>query len=242
MASLNALVATTETEALNAMLSAIGLAPVADIDAASGGDAVTAKNILKKTAREILTEGWRFNTEFGYELAPTATQVWVGSDASTVTLNVWEVPANLARFTITQSSAQRGLDLVATVGRKYDPSKTIFYDRALNRDGLDSTKYPALFIEPIWFKPFASMPETIRQYIAVVASRRFAQDALGSETLVGFTRQDEQIAGRLAKRDQGIEDEHNMLHEFSVRSGLGYPRRMRPVGTIDPRSSPRQTN
>jgi hypothetical protein len=240
MASINNLVATTETEALNAMLSAIGLAPVADIDAAISGDAVTAKNILKKTAREVLTEGWRFNTEFGYELAPTITQAWVGSDGSSATLNVFEVPTNLARFSIHQSSAQIGLDLVARQGRAYDATKTIFYDRALNRDGLDSAKYTVLYIDPVWFMDFAKMPETIRQLVTVMASRRFAQEALGSETLVGFTQRDEFIAGRLAKRDQGQEDDYNMLHEFSVRSGLGYPRRMRPIGRLDGRASPRK--
>jgi hypothetical protein len=155
---------------------------------------------------------------------------------------VWEVPTNLVRFEITQSSAQIGLDLVARQGRKYDATKTIFYDRAKNRDGLDSSKYTSLYIDPVWFMDFAQMPETIRQLITVVAARRFAQEALGSETLVGFTQQDEFIAGRLAKRDQGQEDDWNMLNEFSVRSGLGYPRRNRATGVLDNRNSPRQTN
>jgi hypothetical protein len=242
MASINNLVATTETEALNAMLSAIGLAPVASIDTAVSGDAVTAKNILKKTAREVLSEGWRFNTEFGYELPPTTTQAWIGSDASTATLNVFEVPTNLIRFDVTQSSAQIGLDLVARQGRKYDPTKTIFYDRAKNRDGLDSSKYASLYLDPIWFMDWDKMPETIRQFIAVMAARRFAQEALGSETLVGFTQKDEFIAGRLAKRDQGQEDDYNMLYEWSTRSGLGYPRRQRQGGVLSNRASPRQTN
>lgn len=242
MASINNLVATTETEALNAMLSAIGLAPVADIDAAISGDAVTAKNILKKTAREILTEGWRFNTEFGYELPAPVTQVWIGSDGVTTTLNVWENPTNLARFSVTQNSTQQGLDLVVRKGRKYDPTKQVFYDRQLNRDGLDSTKYTTLYIDPIWFMDFASTPETIRQLITIIAARRFAQDNLGSETVVGFTQRDEFIAGRLAKRDQGQEDDFNMLNEATVRRTLGTNRRYSPVGVGSIRNSPRQTN
>jgi hypothetical protein len=239
MPSINNLVATTETEALNVMLSAIGLVPVADIDAATGADVVIAKNILRRTAKDVLLEGWRFNTEFGYELAPTTTQAWTGSDGSTATLNVFEKPANLATFSVNPCSVQIGVDVECRQGRTYDPTKIIFYDRAKNRDGLDSTRHPVLFIDPVWFFDFEKCPESIRNLIAVMAARRLAEDATNSEQLVGFTQQDEVDARRQARRDQGQQDSFNMLNEISVGAVLG--RRIgRGYGRMDNRNSPRK--
>lgn len=121
MPSISNLLATTETEALNLMLSAIGEAPVADIDTATAADVVMAKGILRDVAKEVLSVGWRFNTEFGLELAPTTTMAWAGSDGSNITLNVWEVPGNLVRFEVSGSTKQLSdkIDLVARQGRVY---------------------------------------------------------------------------------------------------------------------------
>lgn len=242
MPSINNLSATTETEALNVMLSTIGEQPVADIDTATAADVVMAKNILRQAAKDVLAEGWRFNTEFGYELAPTTTQPWTGSDGTTATLNVFEVPANLITYRVTPCREQAGdrkVDVVARPGRTYDPTKIIFYDRAKNRDGLDSSKHAVLYIDPVWYFDFDKLPQTIRNLITVIASRRLAEDATNSEQLVGFTQQDELDARRQAKRDQGDQDAFNMLNEASVGSALGR-RLFRGYGRVDTRSSPRK--
>lgn len=242
MPSINNLSATTETEALNIMLSTIGEQPVADIDTATAADVVMAKNILRQTAKDVLAEGWRFNTEFGYELAPTATQPWTGSDGTSATLNVFEVPGNLITFKVTpcaEQSGSRAVDVVPRPGRTYDSTKIIFYDRAKNRDGLDSAQHPALYIDPVWYFDFAQLPQTIRNLITVIASRRLAEDATNSEQLVGFTQQDELDARRQAKRDQGDQDRFNMLNEMSV--GAVVARRLfRGYGRVDHRASPRK--
>jgi hypothetical protein len=242
MPSITNLVATTETEALNIMLSAIGEAPVANIDTATAADAVMAKNILRSTAKDILAEGWRFNTEFGYELAPTTTQPWVGSDGSAATLNVFEVPTNLIRFRVTPCDSQSGgreVDVVARQGRTYDPTKIIFYDRAKNRDGLDSAQYTVLFIDPVWYFDFEKCPESIRKLITVAAARRLAAEATNAPELVQFTQLDEAQAFRIARRDQGEQDTFTMLNEATVGAVLGR-RLYRGYGRRDTRNSPRK--
>jgi hypothetical protein len=243
MPSINNLSPLTETDALNIMLSQIGEAPVADIDTATAADAVMAKDILREIAREILEEGWRFNMEFGYQLAPTTTQAWTGADGSSATLNVFEVPANLARFEVSACPEQTGfraIDIVARQGRTYDPTKIIFYDRAKNRDGLDASLHPVLYIDPVWYFDFEMCPASIRRLITVVSARKLAENATNSETLSAFSQDDEARAYRLARKDQGEKDDLNMLDESSLIYTRGINRSWGPVGRVDYRRSPRQ--
>lgn len=237
MPSFTNLTPTTELEAFNAVLSAMGEAPVADVDAVTASDHVMARSILRQTCKDILSEGWKFNTEFGYELTHQATQAWTGSDGSSATLRVFEVPANLIRFDVSPNSEQRELDLVARKGRTYDPTKIIFYDRARNRDGLDQAKHSYLYIDAVWFFDFAQLPETIRHLIVITAARRAIGQLTNSELVSGFTAQDEMDARRRAKRDQGQQDSHNFLNEMGTNAILGR-RLAHGSGRVDRRSPP----
>ncbi len=244
MPSITSIVATTETEALNYMLSVIGEAPVASIDTATGADVVTAKAILKNTAREVLREGWKFNTEFGLELAPNGTLAWEGSDGSEETLSVWHVPTNLAKFTLSPIAAQIGLDLVERLSAAYqtgDPAANVlvFYDRLKNRDGLEQGQYPLLYIDPVWYFDFNFCPDSIRTLITVIAARRLAAQAVNSESRVKLTQQDEIDARRAARREQKPDDRYNMLNEISVGAVLGR-RPYRGGGVLSIRNSPRK--
>lgn len=238
------LVATTETEALNQILGAIGESPVADIDTANGADVDMAINILRDATREILSEGWKFNTEFGVELAPNGTLAWTGSDGASETLSVWHVPTNLARFDLTPCSAQLGLDLVARLSASYqtgDPAAKVmvFYDRIKNRDGLEQGRYPVLYIDPVWYFDFRYCPESIRRLITAVAARQVAARLVNSESRVNLSLPDEAAARRLAKRDQKPRDRYTMLNEISVNA-VNRHRRGRGFGVLSTHNSPRK--
>ena len=60
---------TTELDAINILLAAIGTAPVNNIDTANT-DAVMAKNYINNARKEIQTEKWYFNTEDNYLHTP----------------------------------------------------------------------------------------------------------------------------------------------------------------------------
>lgn len=102
------LVATTELEAVNAMLASIGEAPITTLDGATQSDVQTALNILRDTTREVQTEGWRFNTEFGFEIAPDFAFNYTDSKGIVTRLGVYSPPARLAKFGMTQSPDQQG--------------------------------------------------------------------------------------------------------------------------------------
>ena len=55
---------TTELQAINTMLSAIGEAPVNSISGITNVDVSVAINILDETSLSVQSEGWNFNTEY----------------------------------------------------------------------------------------------------------------------------------------------------------------------------------
>ena len=87
------LTGSTELEAVNEMLAAIGVAPVASLDSTTSRDAILAKTAIKTVAREVLLERWRFNSEFGVQLLPKQGLTWTDeADSATTDLYIFEVP------------------------------------------------------------------------------------------------------------------------------------------------------
>ena len=252
MASINNLAATTELEAVNGMLSAIGEAPITDVDAATQADADMAINILRDTCREVQSFGWRFNTEFGLAIAPSVSDFsWTEPDGDALLIDIFRPPSGLISFTISPVASQIGYTVGGLLDVELRPSKqyttgspaaavSVFYDRARNRDGFPATENRAfLYIDPVWLFDFTSLPEVARRYVTILASRRFVQSVLGEQTLAGFKQQDELIALRALSREQGTRDTASLLdHPDTARIFGGRPRttglftssRLRPIG------------
>lgn len=224
------LTATTELEAVNAMLSGIGEAPVANVDTAvtAQQDVAMAVAILRNITREILRHGWRFNSEYGW-MVPLATGMpfaWTDADGTALNINVFPAPVNLASFQLSATTDQvaAGLDLVIRPSSTYKPagsSVLVFYDRVFNRDGLDSTKYAKLQIDPVWYFNFEQCPESLRAYATVRAARQFAEELVGSAERSKFKEKDEVAARRELFRDQSPQYDMNILNEPSVLRILG---------------------
>lgn len=220
MASINNLAPTSELEAVNAMLSAIGEAPITDLDSSTDRDVQMAVGVLREAAREVQTQRWRFNSEYKYAVSPAGQ---VGG------LNVFEVPAGLIRFDLSRVPEQRGMDLVIRPSRVYQPVGTpVFFDRLRGNDGVNADK---LLIDPVWFLDFEDLPETARRYITVLAARRFAQDQTAAPELAAFSEQDEQQALLMLQMDQRGEtplvpdgepsEEVDAINEVLAGSGIG---------------------
>jgi hypothetical protein len=234
----------TELEAINGMLAAIGESPVlqAEIESPTQADVTMAIDILTDTHREVLSMGWKFNTEFGFEIAPDDTHPWTGSDGDTATLNIFLVPATLMAFELARTSEQIGLDTEAIPPRDYSASEgtLVFYDRAKNRDGFDSSDFDYLYIDAVFSRDFEDTPETFRRYVAIKAARRFQSRVLGSPQLDAQTGQDEVLALRNLKREQGLTEELNIFFNADTQRHLGTEyRRYYRAGFVDNRNSPR---
>jgi hypothetical protein len=171
---------TTELQAVNAMLSAIGEAPVADL-VSPQPDVQRAINILEGVDRELQSQGWRFNTEFNFAVAGVASGAfWT-----------FAVPANLLAFRLTTREDQYGFDALIRDGG--------FYDRI---NGTAEWSVDTLYIDPVWAVEWANLPSTARLAIVALATRRFAAD-MGAMDRVTVTEQDADRAVQLLQADQG---------------------------------------
>jgi hypothetical protein len=213
-------VPTTEVEAVNNMLASIGEAQIAaatDLSAVVQADIVLAINILKNAHREVLTRGWRFNTENGLQLSPMATAPWVDNDGVTTDLNVFTIDPGISTVGIptilawkmTPCSQNGNLDLV----ERYDGGAggMTLYDRWKNRPGAEASLFPKIYLNVVYAPDFVHAPESFRRYVAVLAARRFAAQNLGSDTLCRLSQLDERTAERDLKRDQGLKTKLNIL-------------------------------
>lgn len=238
LASINNLAPTTELEAINEMLGAAGEGPITAVDAST--KCVIAVDVLRKTTRELLTARWRFNTEFGYELSPSATFNWTDTQDITVQLNIFKPPASMIAWRLTPDWSQQGSNYVDTMLRKsthYTEAGLpvlVFYDRAFNRDGFVNS---FLYIDPVWLMDFEDMPEQARNYATVVAARRYARRVTGSAELSGLLEKDERIALRTLRREYGLTDNFNIFDNADVSQILG-GRARGPSGVSEWRASP----
>lgn len=217
MPVINNLTATTELEAVNAMLAVVGETPLdsnTDLATATSADVLMAIQVLRNIARDVLAMGWKFNTEFGFEIAPTAQFAWVDTAGVTTPLNIFTPPSKMIAFTPTLIPTQQGtrhVDSEIRPSRKYSVGTLVFYDRKRSRDGFPADLHPFLYINPVWLFDFEKLPESARRYITLRAAREFSQDSVGSDTLSAFAQRGEALALRTLQREQGIQDEYNWL-------------------------------
>ena len=64
---------TTELQAVNTMLSAVGEPPINNLEGNKNADAAIARNILTEISREVQAMGWHFNTQDKVNFNPHPT-------------------------------------------------------------------------------------------------------------------------------------------------------------------------
>jgi hypothetical protein len=238
MPSLTPLAETSELAAVNRLLSAIGEAPISDLASSTREDVSLAVTLLKEASVEVQSLGWRFNTEFGYELSPAGTLAWTGTDGTSATLNCFTPPASLLQFRLTASPLQNELDVILRKSRTFQVASAnvlVFYDRKLNRDGFDEDSFEYLYIDPVWLVEWAFLPEVARRYIVTRAARQFIQQILGSADVVGYGAEDEARALQALQLQEGEEEDISLLDNSAVALVRG----LRPAwgGYYDDRAS-----
>jgi len=176
---------TSELEAVNLMLSAIGESPLSSLSDTTVVDAVLARNILSEVSRAVQSDGWHFNTETAFPLLPDFTSKEIN------------VPANCLRVVTVYPDEE--VDAVHRGKRLYDrKNHTYQFSKGLK-------------VDMVVVLPFEELPETARRYIAVQAARVFQGRSVGSDTLHAFTALDERNALVALKRAEGVTGKHNIL-------------------------------
>jgi len=227
----------TELDAINACIVAGGEAPVSSVVGARP-DVQAAQQLVREASREVQSEGWRFNTEFGFEVLPSGSVDWTDSSGAVTTLNVFEPPPNLLRFTVSTMEDQQGaynLDTVVRPSRLVNngDGTLVFYDRALNRDGFQRR---AIYIDPVWLWDFDKLPQIARTLITIKAKRAYLRQVVQDYAASDRMAEDEQKAMSNLKREESEVDDYNVFNNLAVSQHLG-GRMPRLSGVVDQRAS-----
>tara|TARA_Y100001938_G_C8095810_1_gene438057 strand:- start:1297 stop:1905 length:609 start_codon:yes stop_codon:yes gene_type:complete len=178
--------ATTELQAINTMLSAIGEAPVNTIEGTVSVDVSVAKNILDETSLSVQAEGHNFNTH-------------IKSTVSKDTDNKIPLPVNCVQADA--SNDFRHMNLVIRDG--------FLYDMENDTDVFSSSTVPTLDL--VLVQQFEHLPEYARRYITVKAARRFASRFIGDAGLAQLIQFDEQEALNQFKQADSRSADLNIL-------------------------------
>lgn len=157
---------TTELEAVNQMLAAIGESPVNRVTDSGNLDAATALATLTNVSREVQAKGWHWNTDLSFTIVPDEDG-YLRLGASV--LSVDTVGANEG-----DDLVQRGTRLYDRVNHTYEFENSVVVDQVV-------------------FLPFDELPEVARSYINIRASRRFQENHVGSEHSPGSTQSTKRV-------------------------------------------------
>ena len=178
--------ATTELEAINIMLAAIGEAPVNSLTGQVPVDVRIAQSTLIEVNKRIQSEGWSFNTEIDVTLVrnQTTKQIELSTDILRIDANIHQHP--------TIDPIQRGLKL---------------YDRLNNRYEFEED----LICTVVYFRPFIELTEPARSYINIKAARVFVDRLVSDDGLRSYTEQDEIRARAILMETDLSNGDHNIL-------------------------------
>jgi hypothetical protein len=174
--------ATTELEAVNIMLTAVGSSPTSSLT--GGAEVSMAKNILLETRRAVLSQGWAFNYETEVTMTPSDSQI-------TLAENVFRIDASPGKNT--------NLDLVQRGTQLYDRKNHTY------------TITDEVTVDVIYNLEWSELPEVARRYILIRATRVFADRVIGYSPQHAYNMQDEYQALADLKDADGDTADHSML-------------------------------
>lgn len=160
----------SELDAVNSMLGAIGEAPVNTLAAGTASDAKIALKLLREENTIFQTQGWSFNREEEFELSPDQ------DGFINLPANVLEVDLNsLANY-------NWQMDLVRRGSRLYDRKNHTY------KIGLP------VKLDLTFLLPFEELPQSARTFVFMRAAVRFQARYLGDPNQYQFTKDDAQSA------------------------------------------------
>lgn len=158
----------SELEAVNLMLFAIGETSVNSLNNPGVIDAVNARQLLTATSRRVQAKGWQWNTDLAIQLPLTFPEKEVLVPKSTLKIDT--------------SGASEGLDVVWRGKR--------LYDRRAHSYSFDQP----VTVDITYMLGWDDLTETARQYILIAAGRQFQEGAVGSPLLEQFSERAEILA------------------------------------------------
>jgi len=168
--------------AINILLQTINELPIESTDdLASATTAQLAEMTINEVKKEVLSQGWHFNTDFAYPFPPDSS-------------GIIAIPYNI-------------LDIVASNGKNYIMRDWKLYDK----DNFTFKFDDAVECDVIWNMDFNSLTHPIRHYITIKSARVFQARTIGDQVAYAYTTKDEEDAYLSAKFSEGRTGRYNML-------------------------------
>lgn len=165
-----AIARTTELQAVNTMLSAVGEPPITYLEGQKNADAAIAQNILTEISREVQTQGWHFNLQKKVLLTPDSNSfISLPVNVVRVDIDYW---ADGTASTDTRDITQRGSRLFNRTDNTYEFTK-------------------AVTASVVYLLEWEELPEPALRFITVKAARVFQDRMVGSQAHHQFSQQDE---------------------------------------------------
>lgn len=179
----------SELEAINIMLTNIGESPISSLETAVDLYVSVARQMLYDASREIQTRGWYFNSEEKYPIPLNA------SGEAVLSKNILAV--DLTDDFYTYDATLRGNRLYNRKTHSYA------FDKDLEGD-------------VVFFLEWSDLPQAARQYITVVAARRFQKKYQPDDYTTKVTADEEiQAKADLEDYDANTRD-YNMADNYAV--------------------------
>jgi hypothetical protein len=156
----------TELDAVNQILSSVGQAPVTTLDLQNPEVSIVL-NSLRDVSRQVLAEGWIFNTERGYELTPDSVtkEIMFPTNALSIDTSTYD-------YQDTYSPVRRN-------GKLYD-----LYQHSYQWD-------TAIKCDIVWLFAFEDIPPAVQGYVIARASRLVATKLVGDKEINALLKEQE---------------------------------------------------
>ena len=181
----------TELSAVNSILGAIGQSPLTTLNF-TNPETAFIYNILEETIKDVLNEGWHFNTEHHVEVTPDSNGHLI-------------IPTTYLRYDFSEAE-NRHMDVVRRNGRLYDK---------VNHTDIFSGP---LLLDVVYLYTFTDIPSVFQRYIvAKSSSRAAAQLVANAETFKLLQQQEATCRAALVEYEcnQGDHSFFGWQHESS---------------------------
>ena len=192
--------ASTELDAIKAILMSVGESPVNTLTVQSPEVAIAQKT-LQQVCREVQTEGWKFNTEQQYPITLD-------------TNNHCIIPNNVLQIDANHFKHLNDFDVV----RKKDSGIWKLYDQVKHRFNFENTSEGKLYVDVIWMVEFEEMPQVFRDYVTVRASRIASNRMVNNPQAAEMFGVDESVARALAIEYDANQGDYNIFNDAQNRT------------------------
>ena len=158
----------TELSAVNSILGSIGQSPITTLNY-ENPEISFIYNILSEVTKDVLNEGWHFNTEEHVKVSPDAS-------------GFITIPNDYLRYDLNDGQADRHMDVVKRNGKLYDlVNHTDVFDHDVELD-------------IVYLYSFTDIPSVFQRYIIARASTRAATQLVSNSELVKLLQGQEGLA------------------------------------------------